>query len=118
MRQRQTLPTIVVILAMVSVACSGVPPSRVAYNSISDATVGIQSAVGVFSDLYKQGKVSEAAKVKLVAAHDIYRPAAKAVVDGCQAIAVDDKAGADVLIAKMQDAGQHVVELLVAVGVK
>lgn len=119
-RRGAALAPVVVIVAVASLFLSGcgVPASTYCYVASSATVHAVDTGMSVAGDLYKQGKVSEAAKVKLVAAHDIYRPAAKAVVDGCQAIARDDKAGADVLIGKMQAAGQHVVELLVAVGVK
>ena len=69
-------------------------------------------------DLYKQGKVNESAKVKLVSAHDVYRPIAKSVVDGCRVLGASEQGKADEAIARIQAAGAHVIELLVATGAK
>jgi hypothetical protein len=117
--RRGVIAPIVVLLTVASLfsAC-GVPASTYCYVASSATVKAVDIGMGVAGDLYKQGKVSEAAKVKLVAAHDVYRPVAKTVVDGCRALGDNEQGKADEAIAKMQAAGAHVIELLVAVGAK
>ena len=73
MNRKVTSSTLVVILAVMAVACSGVPPSRVAFNSIQDATVGVQTAVQSFNALYQQGKFTDADREKVKAAYEKFQ---------------------------------------------
>jgi hypothetical protein len=118
--RRGVLAPIVAILAVASLFLSacGVPASQYCYVATSATVKAVDTGMNVAGDLYKQGKVNEDTKVKLVAAHDVYRPIAKAAVDGCRALGASDQGKADEVIAKIQAAGGHVIELLVAVGVK
>jgi hypothetical protein len=117
--RRGVLAPIVVLLTVASLfsAC-GVPASQYCYVATAATVKAVDTGMSVAGDLYKQGKVNEDTKVKLVAAHDVYRPIAKAAVDGCRALGASDQGKADEVIAKIQAAGGHVIELLVAVGVK
>ena len=113
---RPTLPTLLVAALFLS-SC-GVPASQYCYVASSATINAVDVGMSAAGDLYKQGKVSEAAKVKLVSAHDVYRPIAKSVVDGCRVLGASEQGKADEAIARMQAAGAHVIELLVATGAK
>ena len=83
------------------------------------ATAGTVRAVdlgmSVAGDLYRVDKITEAQKDKLVAVHNVYRPIAKAAVDGCKV--VENQGQADVQIDLIRKAADHVVEALVQSGV-
>lgn len=97
--------------------CAGVSASTYCYTATAATVRAVDVGMGVAGDLYTAGKLSEPTKVKLIAAHDVYRPAAKAAVDGCKAVSDNDQATADKLIADIQNASVHVIEALVAAGV-
>lgn len=102
--------------ALIPAAGCGVSPATYCYTAASATVHAVDTGMSVAGDLYRQGKLSESAKGRLVAAHDVYRPAAKAVVDGCRVVANQDDA--DAQIRAMEAAGAHVIEALTAAGVK
>lgn len=103
-------------LVLILTAC-GVPASTYCYTATAATVKAIDVGMSVAGDLYAAGHLSEAAKGKLIAAHDVYRPVAKVAVDGCRAVGDGDQATADKLIADIQNASVHVIEALVAAGV-
>lgn len=106
-----------VLSLVVLSGCAGVSASTYCYTATAATVKAVDVGMGVAGDLYAAGKLSEPTKVKLIAAHDVYRPAAKAAVDGCRAVSDNDQATADKLIADIQNASTHVIEALVAAGV-
>lgn len=103
-------------LALFLSACtSGVTPETYCYSGASATIHSVDTGMKIAADLYKQGKVSEAGKAKLIAAHDIYRPAAQAAVAGCKAIG--SQGDADKILAELAIAADKILESLVAAGV-
>ena len=66
-------------------------------------------------DLYRARRLSAERKADLVAAHEVYRPAAQAAVAGCKA--VGSQGDADKLVAQLKIAADKLIEALVAAGV-
>ena len=96
-------------------ACSGVPAPTVCYQVTAATVHGVDKGMTVAGELYKAGHLSEAAKEKLIAAHDVYRPAAQAAVAGCKA--VQSQGDVDKIVAQLRTAADKVTEALVAAGV-
>jgi hypothetical protein len=95
--------------------CTGVKPAVYCYQ-VTGATVhAVDTGMTVAGDLYREGKLSETQKGKLVAAHNVYRPAAQAAVAGCKA--VSSQGDADALIRNLKTAADKLIETLVAAGV-
>lgn len=102
-------------LALAAVGCAGVPPQTVCYIGTSAVVHSVDTGMSVAGDLYRAGRISDAQKAKLVAAHDVYRPAAQGVVAGCKA--VDTQGDAERQIALINEAADRVIEALVRAGV-
>jgi len=100
---------------IVAVGCKGVAPQTVCYIGTSAVVHSVDTGMSVAGDLYRAGRLSDAQKVKLVAAHDIYRPAAQAVVAGCKA--VETQGDAEKQIRLINEAADKVIEALVRAGV-
>ncbi|MBP7678546.1 MAG: hypothetical protein KBB14_19735 [Thermoanaerobaculia bacterium] len=112
----RALPVFFVSLALlVAVGCSGVPPETYCYQVSAGIVHTVDTGMTVAGDLYADGKLSDAQKVKLVAAHDVYRPAAQTIVAGCKA--VDSQGDADKLVENLKKAADKLLETLVAAGV-
>jgi len=97
------------------VGCTGVPAPTYCYQVSAGIVHTVDTGMTVAGDLYREGKISEAQKAKLVAAHNVYRPAAQTVVAGCKA--VDSQGDADKLVANLKTASDKLIETLVAAGV-
>ena len=111
-----SLRAVPALLLLVSLAgCTGVKPSVYCYTGASGVIHSVDFGMQVAGDLYRAGKISEDQKAKLVAAHNVYRPAAQAVVAGCKA--VDSQGDADKQIAQIRLAADKVIEALVRAGV-
>lgn len=102
-------------LAVALVGCKGVAPQTVCYIGTSAVVHSVDTGMSVAGDLYRAGRMSDAQKARLVAAHDVYRPAAQAVVAGCKA--VDTQGDAERQIALINEAADRVIEALVRAGV-
>lgn len=112
----RALPAFFVSLALlVAVGCKGVPAQTVCYIGTAAVVHSVDTGMGVAGDLYRAGRVSEAAKAKLVAAHDVYRPSAQAIVAGCKA--VETQGDAEKQIKLINEAADKVIEALVRAGV-
>ena len=109
----RALPVLFALL--VAVGCSGVPPATYCYQVSAGIVHTVDTGMTVAGDLYAEGKLSESQKAKLVAAHDVYRPAAQTVVAGCKAVGSQDDA--DKLVAQLKIAADKLIETLVAAGV-
>jgi hypothetical protein len=109
----RALPAFFVIVVLS--ACSGIPAPTVCYQ-VTGATVhAVDTGMSVAGDLYRDGKLNDAQKAKLVAAHDVYRPAAQSAVAGCKA--VQSQGDVDKLVAQLKIAADKLLEALVAAGV-
>ena len=103
------------LLVLLLAGCTGVKPAVYCYQ-VTGATVhAVDTGMTVAGDLYREGKLSETQKGKLVAAHNVYRPAAQAAVAGCKA--VSSQGDADALIRNLKTAADKLIETLVAAGV-
>lgn len=102
-------------LALAAVGCQGVAPQTVCYIGTSAVVHSVDTGMSVAGDLYRAGRLSDVQKAKLVAAHDVYRPSAQAVVAGCKA--VDTQGDAEKQIALINEAADRVIEALVKAGV-
>ena len=103
------------VLSLVVMSLGCITAQQYCYVATAGTVRAVDLGMSVAGDLYREGKVTEAQKVKLVAAHDVYRPIAKAAVDGCQA--VNKQGEADVQIDLIRKAADHVIEALVVSGV-
>ncbi len=117
-RQRRTLPTLAVFSVLLLVGCSGVPASTYCYTAASATVHAVDTGMKVAGDLYREERIGDPVKAKLVAAHDVYRPVASGIVDGCRVLKASEQAKADEMILRIQAAGAHVIEALTAAGVK
>ncbi len=117
-RQRRTLPTLAVFSVLLLVGCSGVPASTYCYTAASATVHAVDTGMKVAGDLYREERIGDPVKAKLVAAHDVYRPVASGVVEGCRALKAGEQKQADEMIKRIQLAGAHVIEALTAAGVK
>ena len=68
-------------LLLTLAACATMPPDRIAYNSIEGATVGVQSAVKAWGDLYAQGKYTDTDRAKVESAYKKFQASALVAVD-------------------------------------
>ena len=112
----RALPVFFVSLALlVAVGCSGIPAPTVCYQ-VTGATVhAVDTGMSVAGDLYREGRLSESQKTKLVTAHDVYRPTAQAAVAGCKA--VQSQGDVDKIVDQLKIAADKILEALVAAGV-
>jgi len=102
-------------LVAVLTGCSGIPAPTVCYQ-ITGATVhAVDTGMSVAGDLYRNGKITDAQKAKLVAAHDVYRPTAQAAVAGCKV--VQNQGDIDKVVLGLKTASDKLIEALVAAGV-
>ena len=109
----RALPAVLLPIALVG--CSGVPAATYCYQVSAGIVHTVDTGMTVAGDLYRDGKLTDAQKGRLVAAHDVYRPAAQTVVAGCKA--VDSQDDADKLVAQLKIAADKLIETLVAAGV-
>ena len=114
----RAVPVLLLALAVLLLPGCGVPASQYCYTAASATIHAVDVGMGVSGDLYREGRIDEATKTKLVAAHDVYRPIAKGVVDGCRALKAGEQEDADEMIKRIQLAGAHVIEALTAAGAK
>ena len=112
----RALPVFFLAIALlVAAGCSGIPAPTVCYQ-VTGATVhAVDTGMSVAGDLYRDGKLTDAQKGKLVAAHDVYRPAAQAAVAGCKV--VQNQGDIDRVISELKIAADKLLEALVAAGV-
>lgn len=112
----RALPAFSVSLALlIAVGCSGIPAPTVCYQ-VTGATVhAVDTGMSVAGDLYREGRLSESQKTKLVTAHDVYRPTAQAAVAGCKA--VQSQGDVDKIVDQLKVAADKILEALVAAGV-
>jgi len=106
---------VVLLLALVGCKSTGVPPETYCYRVTGAVVTTIDSGMKVAGDLYRDGRLSETQKAKLVAAHNVYRPAAQAAVAGCKA--VGSQKDADEMVKRIKEAADKILETLVAAGV-
>ena len=103
------------LLSFALVGCSGVPAPTACYQITAATVHSVDKGMTVAGDLYRAGLISDAQKEKLIAAHDVYRPAAQAAVAGCKA--VQAQGDIDAVVARMKEAADKLIEALVAAGV-
>ncbi len=106
---------VLALFVVALVGCSGIPAPTVCYQ-ITGATVhAVDTGMSVAGDLYRAGKITDAQKGKLVAAHDVYRPSAQAAVAGCKV--VQNQGDIDKVVSGLKTASDKLIEALVAAGV-
>ena len=101
------------VLLLVLTGC-GVKAPVYCYQVTAATVHAVDTGMSVAGDLYREGVLSEGAKAQLVAAHDVYRPAAQAAVAGCKV--VGSQGDADVIIKNLQTAADRLYTALVAAG--
>jgi len=107
--------TLVFALVFALAGCSGVPAPTACYQITAGIVTTVDTGMSVAGDLYRAGKLDDAAKAKLVAAHDVYRPAAQAAVAGCKV--VQYQGDIDKVVAQLKTASDKLIEALVAAGI-
>lgn len=114
-RARRLLPAALAVVVLSVVACSGIPAPTVCYQ-VTGATVhAVDTGMSVAGDLYRDGKLTDAQKAKLVAAHNVYRPAAQTAVAGCKVVSA--QGDIDKIVEQLHIASDKLLETLVAAGV-
>lgn len=111
MRTRLAL-LLVAVFALVG--CTGVEPPVYCYQIAAATVHGVDTGMKVAGDLYREGLISEKSKATLVAAHDVYRPAAQTAVAACKV--VGSQGDADKIVAQLQVAADRLYATLVAAG--
>lgn len=106
---------VLLVLLLGLAGCSGVPAPTYCYQATAGTIHAVDLGMRVAGDLYASGKLTEEQKTQLVSVHDVYRPAAKAAVDGCKA--VQSQGDADKQIELLRSAADRILEALVAAGV-
>lgn len=96
-----------VVLAFLS-ACASTPRDRVAYNSISAAAEGVNTAMRTFNDLYQAGKATEDQRAQVLAAYAKYQAVALVAVKVAPGATAPDAN----LLAVALDSAASVVELI------
>lgn len=104
-----------VLLLVALVGCTGVKPPVYCYQVAAATIHGVDTGMSVAGDLYREGMISDKSKASLVAAHNVYRPAAQAAVAACKV--VGSQGDADVILAQLQVAADRIYTSLVAAGV-
>lgn len=104
-----------VALVLLLVGCSGVPAPVACYQIVGATVHTVDVGMTVAGDLYRDGKLSESQKAKLVAAHNVYRPAAQTAVAGCKV--VQAQGDIDKVVSQLHVASDKLLETLVAAGV-
>jgi hypothetical protein len=112
---RRVAAATAIFLVLALVGCSGIPAPTVCYQITAATVHGVDTGMNVAGDLYRAGKLSEDAKAKLVAAHNVYRPTAQAAVAGCKV--VQNQGDIDKVVANLKTASDKLLEALVAAGV-
>lgn len=107
-----------ITLAALALTGCGVSARTYCYTATAATVTAVDTGMSVAGDLYRAGKLTESQKATLIASHTVYRPIAKAAVDACRAISREAVEDADKQIKAIQAAGAHVIEALVAAGVK
>lgn len=112
---RRSVAGLAIFLVLAATGCSGIPATTYCYQ-ITGATIKVvDTGMTVAGDLYRAGHVNEATKAKLVAAHNVYRPAAQTAVAACRV--VGSQGDADKVFYQLQKAADSLLETLVAIGV-
>ena len=106
---------LLLVLAVGLVGCSGIPAPTACYQIVGGTVHAVDTGMTVAGDLYRAGKLNESQKARLVAAHDVYRPAAEAAVAGCKAVQAQDDI--DAIVANLKVAADKLLEALVKAGV-
>lgn len=104
------------LVQLALVGC-GVSAKTACYTAVSATVTMVDAGMTTAGDLYRAGKLSEQAKDKLVASHDVYRPIAKAANAGCKVIGTSDEEAMQKLIKQAADAAAPLIRLLVGAGV-
>jgi hypothetical protein len=114
----RALPAFLLLSSLlVAAGCKtgGVTAETYCYQVTGAVVHTVDTGMTVAGDLYRTGRLTEAQKGRLVAAHDIYRPAAQAAVAGCKA--VGSQQDADKMVKQIKKAADKILESLVAAGV-
>lgn len=101
------------LIALALVGC-GVPVQDYCRTAVSATVRAVDVSMSVAGELHTAGRISDAAARELVAAHDLYRPIAKAVKTGCDTIASHEDA--DVEIKRLQKAADALLQQAVRTG--
>ena len=109
---KRTLILLVAVLALVG--CTGVPAPTYCFQVASATIHTVDLGMNVAGDLYRDKVINDDVKGTLVAAHNVYRPAAQAAVAACKA--VQDQGSADKVVADLQTAADRIIAALVAAG--
>ena len=114
-RERLYAGALAAVLLLVLTGCGGVSAPTYCYQITGSTVHVVDTGMTVAGDLYRAGHIPEATKAKLVAAHNVYRPAAQTAVAACKA--VSSQGDADKVFYELQKAADKLLETLVAVGV-
>lgn len=113
----RALPALLLVLLVAATGCKtgGVTAETYCYQVTGAVVHTVDTGMSIAGDLYRSGRLTEAQKGKLIAAHDVYRPAAQAAVAGCKAVGSQDDA--DKMVRQIKQAADKILESLVAAGV-
>lgn len=114
------------VLALVAAlaSCSPAPAPAQAWKTLDGIAISVDTAMRAANDMYQAGRLNDAQKNEIIAAHDLYRPIARAAHAAIRAwAAVDPKATTvpDNVSQRLADAtaaAKHVVQVAQSHGVK
>ena len=70
--------TLAIVALVCMVACAPAPAPVQAWKTLDGIAVSVDRAMQASADLYRAGRINDAQKGSIIAAHDIYRPIAQA----------------------------------------
>jgi hypothetical protein len=91
-----------------------VPVKDYCRTAVSATVRAVDVSMKVAGDLHTAGKLTDETAWKLVAAHDVYRPIAKAAKAGCDTVGSHEDADRE--LAKLQAAADAVLTRVVEAG--
>lgn len=111
----RSFAVLAIFLVLALTGCNGVPAPVYCYQIAATTVHTVDVGMTVAGDLYQKGHLTETQKAKLVAAHDVYRPAAQSAVAACKAVGA--QGDADKVVKNLRVAADKMIETLVTAGV-
>ena len=115
-RARLVAPLALAVALMALVACASTPPDRIAYNSLSSVTIGVQAGIKVWGELYAQGHYTDADRDKVKAAYEKFQAANRLAIAIAEAATDKDQKHSALAIANA--AADELFTLLRVLGVR
>ena len=82
------------LFVSVVVGCAPATPETQCFKGVSVAATSVDAAMNIAGDLYRQGKIDDATKAKIIAAYEKYQHAGATILWGCKLAKSDQEASA------------------------